>query len=241
MIKELNEKIDFSNQTMYPKNYKFTNFTDIQPFVDSYFSINFENHPHTINMSNNFVVHMTEYFKLEHFHILYRDRYATQISNHKFFTMLIYLVSQRMNYELEFDLRLEDNEFLNSIPKDAKYYMFSAHDTTLTSILAGFDHKHVNFPVYASSIIIELHQNETGHYYLQFKYDGELLDVSFTCGHHLRCTPQLVFSYLQKKLLSESYETACLYGIEDEHYGHSSGSVFVLKLLMWFVIIFITL
>ena len=181
MIQELNEKIDFSNQKEFPKHYRFKNFSDIQGFVDSYFAINFENKEHDVVMSSNFIMHMKEYFKYEHFHTIYRSLYGTQISNHHFFNMLIMLISKHAGIDTE----VKPTNVTKSIPMDAKYYVLSAHDTTLTSLLSGLKNKENDFPVYASSLIIELHKDDSnGNFYVTFLYNGKNLKVNNRCNHH---------------------------------------------------------
>ena len=97
MAKELNEKIDFSNQSLFPKDYKLKTFSEIQPFVGSYNSINFENHEHSVHMSQEFINHIPMFLRYEHYFTQFRHPYETKISNHEIFLLLIQLISNFTN------------------------------------------------------------------------------------------------------------------------------------------------
>ena len=117
MIKELNQKIDFSNQSVFPKDHRLKTFTEIQRFVDSYNSINFEKHEHSVHMSEEFIGNMSEYFILEQFFTQYRHPFETKIANHEIFLLLIQLISKLTGKEAN----VEPSNVTMTIPMDAKY------------------------------------------------------------------------------------------------------------------------
>ena len=181
-------------------------FHTIQPFIDSYYSINFHNVSHSPVMSQDFVRQMKNYFKHEHFYKIFRKPEATRISNHNLFNFLIHLIGNRIGYDTE-DIPVTN--VTKSIPMGAKYYALSGHDTTLTSLLSGLGHKEVDFPSYSSSFVIELHFDHTNHeFYLKFVYNDEVMNLRNQCNHNKECSPRLVLDYLKQQLLDVSYQEA---------------------------------
>lgn len=53
---------------------------------------------------------------------------------------------------------------------EQKLYFYSAHSSTLATMLNGFGLNELNLPPYASSLHFELYKTEANKYYLQFFY-----------------------------------------------------------------------
>jgi hypothetical protein len=172
MINELNEKLN--------PYVKFTKFSDIQRAVDAYYSITYNDKPHTVKMSDSFVSNMNHYLKLDMFHLYYRDNTAVKIASSNFFAVVNSLISHKASIVNP----SEENSITDSIPKDVKYYLFSGHDTTLASILSGISNKEQQFPDYAASIVIELHK-EQNEYYVHFIYNDKYLNVNKLCNNNV--------------------------------------------------------
>uniref|UniRef100_A0A915EHC6 Acid phosphatase n=1 Tax=Ditylenchus dipsaci TaxID=166011 RepID=A0A915EHC6_9BILA len=51
-----------------------------------------------------------------------------------------------------------------------KFYAYSAHDTTVAGVLAGFGVHPVSFPPYSSMVLVELHQSENGKNFVKLFY-----------------------------------------------------------------------
>lgn len=131
MIDELNEKFNLTGTQ------KYANFSDIADAVDSYYSAILNNKSHTIKMSEFFKSKMTKYFWLRLHHSIHGDDYGVKISVHNFFSIINSLVSNKTGLKNP----SKENYNTESIPKEAKYYLFSGHDNTLVAILAGLGHK----------------------------------------------------------------------------------------------------
>lgn len=131
MINELNEKLKLEGDD------KVKVFTELNDFADAYYAIDFELKDHTVELSDEFKSNMLHYFYLFHFHMLFRDDYGLRIANHNFFSLLNILISHKMGIKSP----TPETTTTLTVPKDAKYYLFSAHDTTLVSFMAGIGHK----------------------------------------------------------------------------------------------------
>lgn len=117
-------------------------------------------------------------------------------------------------------ITLFDNK-LKGIEK-MKWIMYSAHDTTLLSILAGLnltnyeclleyrkenkkpDLNCFSYPTYASNLFFELFQNDlTDEYYVKIKYNGNIIKEFSYVNFH---------SYLNERIVSD-YDSLC--GIDE--------------------------
>lgn len=172
MINELNEKLALEG------NNKYKTFSDIYKAVDAYYSITFNNKSHTVQMSDGFKARMPHYLKLEMFHKYLRDKMGVKSASGNFFGVVNSLISHKTNIVNP----SKENNLTDSIPKDAKYYLLSGHDTTIASILAGISHKEEDFPVYAASITIELHR-EHDYYYVHVLYNDKYLNIHNLCNN----------------------------------------------------------
>ena len=89
--------------------------------------------------------------------------------------------------------------------------MLSAHDTTLVSFMSGIHHKNVNFPDYASSIVIELRKqkyNSDYKYSLKWIYNDEEININNMWNNQNEWNPNMVIDFLKSRLLDTSFEKA---------------------------------
>jgi hypothetical protein len=127
MISEVNSKLKLTG------NARLVNFTDLHFYVDAYISIETEQQQHAIQFSEEFKSNVMNYQYLLLYHTGFRDDLGVRISTHNFFTFLANLISSKTGLQTT----IKENNVSKSIPKTAKYYVFSGHDTTLVSFMAG--------------------------------------------------------------------------------------------------------
>jgi len=178
MINELNEKLNLSGVD------RLTTFKDMHYYIDAYIALEFNQRPHKVQLSNEFKRNIDHYEYLLLYHMMFRDDFGVRISTHNFFSLMNSLISHKIGVSSPSD----ETEVTKTVPKDAKYYLFSAHDTTLVSFISGIGHKGSfitdgaestsSFPQYAASIIIELHKTEEKGYFLKWLFNGKKLDIN---------------------------------------------------------------
>lgn len=64
-------------------------------------------------------------------------------------------------------------------PIAAKMFMYSAHDTTVASLLSALQVFNDISPPYAAMVILELHQNTTGNYFVRLYYKNSTTNLDF--------------------------------------------------------------
>ena len=97
----------------------------------------------------------------------------------------------------------------------------------------------MTFPVYASSISIELHKDENNSFTLQWFYNDEPVNVNNQCTYQGVCNPLLVMEYLSTRILNTTYEEACnRYLVEAEKEAKESSEMnwFFFKLIIFIVL-----
>ena len=199
-------------------NFKISKFSELNKYLDSLTSINFnegklgENYGH--------------YYSFKHFHTTFREDFVSRVTWNNFFTFLINLISYRTKGLID----LPENNVTQSIPKGAKYYMFSAHDTTLVSILSGIHHKGVDFPVYASSIVIELRKekyNSDYIYTMRWFYNDQPININNMWNNQNDWNPTIITDYLKTRVLGTTLEKAC------DNFNYEASN---LHLALWFIL-----
>lgn len=177
---------------------------DLNRYIDAYYAILANDQEHNITMSDQFIKNMKQYSWLFFNHVLFQDDFGLRISTHNFYSVLIDLISTRLGME---STRKGTIEMLD-IPSTAKYYSFSAHDSTLVYIMAGIGHKNESFPFYASSILIEVYKEDQASYTKWF-YNGKPINVNNQCTNQGVCNARMLIEFLNSRLLNMTYQEAC--------------------------------
>jgi len=59
------------------------------------------------------------------------------------------------------------------LPAELKYYVYSAHDTTMMALMENFGAYNGHLPEYASALLFELHEKQTGKFTVETWYVNE--------------------------------------------------------------------
>jgi hypothetical protein len=77
-----------------------------------------------------------------------------------------------------------------------KFLLYSGHDTTLIPILVALQVDAMDWPPYASMMLIELFEMASGDLYVRVTYNGEVLSLKF-CNSHTLCDYWTFWTYMQ--------------------------------------------
>lgn len=107
--------------------------------------------------------------------------------------------------------------------KSLKLVFMSAHDSSLSAILAGVEQKRKIQPFYASSIMIELWQSDhtdassPDDFYVKFIYNDEPLNIGGVCDQNGKCPFSPFRQFLRNREYKGDWEEGCKNPDEGSH------------------------
>ncbi|CAI2368074.1 unnamed protein product [Moneuplotes crassus] len=212
----IDAEVDYANNTLFQDMLTeanlnlnlprpFSGFNDLWTIVDTYEALSFSKIGNYTEMSDGFIAGVEDVSYTGLFPMWNKRLEGVQLSTHPYLTFLDRLLSSLVGS----DTPTPSNKDIQHIPLDRKYYFFSGHDTTLSTYLCALNHSNVTRPVYASSLLLELHE-DSDLFYIRYLYNGEPLILGSFCNSEGNCELQGFLEFIRTKMFTDGdYDTIC--------------------------------